>query len=220
MARKSSKKALDALRQRLLDRLLELDIDQKELSLAAGKNHSYVNQFIFKGVPEKLPEDVRYVISQRTGLSPTQLGAPNFGVSDQGREWQPEQTGQKTKKKVIPSSAEPSLHALPQPEALEALFHLLLDQIAGEKVNIPDDISQSLVRDMLEISDDGRKVVTPEERFNRLRLALEQMLSTTLRDHSSSNPRLRTLERAAYLGLQLLGEASPAGSDQAAREAG
>lgn len=44
------------------------------LSREAGKNHAYIQQFIERGVPRKLPEDVRVLLSARLGMPETELG--------------------------------------------------------------------------------------------------------------------------------------------------
>ena len=79
MVKKTVRKPVDAMRQRLRDRLEALGVEHKALSRAAGKNHSYINQFIYKGVPQKLPEDVRLVVSEITGIPESELGAHKLG---------------------------------------------------------------------------------------------------------------------------------------------
>lgn len=51
-----------------------------ELSKAVGKNHAYLQQFMNRGVPRKLPEDVRIALAAALGVSETSL-KPNSGAS-------------------------------------------------------------------------------------------------------------------------------------------
>ena len=52
---------MDNLRSRLLDMVAARRprTDLKTASLACGRNHAYLHQFIHKGSPRRLPEDVR-----------------------------------------------------------------------------------------------------------------------------------------------------------------
>lgn len=50
---------MDAVRKLILDRVIDLDTNLAELSRRIGKNHAYLQQFIKRGVPTRLPEDVR-----------------------------------------------------------------------------------------------------------------------------------------------------------------
>ena len=50
---------MDAARSAIVSRLAELGLSMSELSLKVGKNHAYFQQFIKRGVPNRLPEEVR-----------------------------------------------------------------------------------------------------------------------------------------------------------------
>jgi len=50
-------------------------VSLKGLSEEAGLNHAYLQQFVKRGVPRKLPEDVRRFVAQRLGISEIDLGA-------------------------------------------------------------------------------------------------------------------------------------------------
>src|ERR1700732_2077384 len=50
---------MDAARQLIVSRIAELGLSLADLSLQAGKNHAYFQQFIKRGVPARLPEEVR-----------------------------------------------------------------------------------------------------------------------------------------------------------------
>ena len=53
---------LDPIRLRLLKLIDTRDSDLKKVSLAIGKNAAYVHQFIYRGTPKVLPEDVRQAL--------------------------------------------------------------------------------------------------------------------------------------------------------------
>ena len=50
---------MDMARRLIVSRVAELGLSLSELSLKVGKNHAYFQQFIKRGVPTRLPEDVR-----------------------------------------------------------------------------------------------------------------------------------------------------------------
>jgi phage repressor protein C with HTH and peptisase S24 domain len=50
---------MDAARALIVERVKELGLSLSELSLQVGKNHAYFQQFIKRGVPLRLPEEVR-----------------------------------------------------------------------------------------------------------------------------------------------------------------
>lgn len=65
---------LDAVRSRLLALSEEQGVSLADLSRGAGKNHAYLQQFIQRGVPKKLPEDARAYLADRLGVSEAELG--------------------------------------------------------------------------------------------------------------------------------------------------
>ena len=62
---------LDDVRQYLLTKVLKAEraISLKTLSIAAGKNPAYLHQFIYRGSPRTLPEDVRHKVAGILGIS-------------------------------------------------------------------------------------------------------------------------------------------------------
>ena len=64
---------LDPVRERLLKRLRERDTNMKNASLAIGRNAAYLQQFIVRGTPKTLPEDVREALAAHLGLNPDDL---------------------------------------------------------------------------------------------------------------------------------------------------
>jgi len=55
---------LDPVRARLLKTIQDRGTDQKHVSLAIGRNAAYLHQFIFRGTPKVLPEDVRKALAE------------------------------------------------------------------------------------------------------------------------------------------------------------
>jgi SOS-response transcriptional repressor LexA len=50
---------MDSARSLIVTKVAELGLSLSELSLRVGKNHAYFQQFIKRGVPTRLPEEVR-----------------------------------------------------------------------------------------------------------------------------------------------------------------
>ncbi|CAK0777325.1 Peptidase S24-like [uncultured Gammaproteobacteria bacterium] len=67
--------ALDPVRARLKKLIQERTppTDYKAASLALGRNHAYLYQFIFKGVPKKLPEELIGPLAEYLGCSHAEL---------------------------------------------------------------------------------------------------------------------------------------------------
>ncbi|MEP0149978.1 S24 family peptidase [Roseibium sp.] len=65
----------DDVRKFLENAAKDKDISLAELSRGAGKNHAYLQQFIGRGKPVKLPEDVREYVARRLGVDEAMLGA-------------------------------------------------------------------------------------------------------------------------------------------------
>jgi|GEM_PF-6461880 len=66
---------VDKIRQRII-RLVEGSngrLTYKGASLAAGRNETYVQQFIRRGSPRRLPEDAREAIADYLGIEPDEL---------------------------------------------------------------------------------------------------------------------------------------------------
>jgi SOS-response transcriptional repressor LexA len=65
---------MDAPRKLLVDTLAQRpDLDLKKLSLAIGRNHAYLQQFLMRGSPRELPEAARHALSPLLGVSPDDL---------------------------------------------------------------------------------------------------------------------------------------------------
>lgn len=57
-------------RERLMKRTADADTTLKELSLRLGRNHAYLQQFVARGSPRVLPEDVREGLAEAIGGKP------------------------------------------------------------------------------------------------------------------------------------------------------
>lgn len=49
------------------------DTDYATASRACDKNHSYFHQFVHRGIPHKLPEDVRHALARHLGVEEAEL---------------------------------------------------------------------------------------------------------------------------------------------------
>lgn len=73
---KINPETLDPIRRIIFDRMQELGISLKELSeKGAGKSHSYIQQYLARGTPVALSEDVREGVAEMLGLDPDVLKA-------------------------------------------------------------------------------------------------------------------------------------------------
>jgi SOS-response transcriptional repressor LexA len=59
---------MDAARSTIISRVAELGLSLSELSLKIGKNHAYLQQFIKRGVPNRLPENVCSQVAEILGI--------------------------------------------------------------------------------------------------------------------------------------------------------
>lgn len=65
---------MDAPRKLLVDMLARRpDLDLKNLSLAIGRNHAYLQQYLMRGSPRELPEAARHGLAPLLGVSPDDL---------------------------------------------------------------------------------------------------------------------------------------------------
>src|SRR5580704_5199925 len=68
---------MDPVRDLVLRRLDEIGETLKSASVRLGKNHAYLQQFIHRGVPARLPEDTRHALARLIGVGEGLLrGAP------------------------------------------------------------------------------------------------------------------------------------------------
>jgi phage repressor protein C with HTH and peptisase S24 domain len=67
---------MDTARLTIVSRVAELGLSLSELSLKVGKNHAYFQQFIKRGVPNRLPEEVRGRVSEILGIDEWVLKEP------------------------------------------------------------------------------------------------------------------------------------------------
>jgi phage repressor protein C with HTH and peptisase S24 domain len=67
---------LDPIRLRLMKLIQLKKTDLKNASLAIGKNPAYLQQFLYRGTPKVLPEDVRESLGAVLGVGPDDLRHP------------------------------------------------------------------------------------------------------------------------------------------------
>ena len=66
---------MDKIREFVKMRAAKLDRTHRNLSLAIGKSHAYVNHFVKYGHPQSLPEDVRYPLAKELDIDPLDLAS-------------------------------------------------------------------------------------------------------------------------------------------------
>lgn len=66
----------DRVRELVRRRIASRDLNMSELSKAVGKNHAYIQQYLNKGSPKRLPEDVRVKLAPLLDLTEDDLGKP------------------------------------------------------------------------------------------------------------------------------------------------
>lgn len=67
---------MDKIRKRLSREIELRQMDMKQLSLALGKNHAYVQQFLTRGIPARLKEQDRRKLSELLDIPEDELGGP------------------------------------------------------------------------------------------------------------------------------------------------
>ena len=64
---------LDPIRLRLVERIQERGTDLKNASLAIGRNAAYLHQFVMRGTPKVLPEDLRIALAELLEIDEQEL---------------------------------------------------------------------------------------------------------------------------------------------------
>ena len=75
---------MDSQRARVLRLVRDHGLDLAALSRAVGKNHAYFQQYLKRGTPKRLPEDVREVLCARFGLAPEELSGSKTPAARKG----------------------------------------------------------------------------------------------------------------------------------------
>lgn len=65
----------------------DTDLDMAAVSRRIGKNHAYIQQFLRRGVPRKLPEGVRRDLATELNVDETILGGPIKAVTNVSKGW-------------------------------------------------------------------------------------------------------------------------------------
>ena len=71
------KDALDAPRLAVATALQQAGITLKEASRALGRNDAYLQQYLYRGSPRRLPEDMRYALAELVGCDQRRFLGPN-----------------------------------------------------------------------------------------------------------------------------------------------
>ncbi len=66
----------DPVRKRIRQLIGDNNLDMKGLSLALGKNHAYLQQYLERGIPKELNERSRMLLAEQLGVDETELGGP------------------------------------------------------------------------------------------------------------------------------------------------
>jgi phage repressor protein C with HTH and peptisase S24 domain len=69
---------MDAVRKLILEKIAERDTNMAEVSRRIGKNHAYLQQFIYRNVNQDLPERTRLALSEALGVNESDLKPPEL----------------------------------------------------------------------------------------------------------------------------------------------
>jgi phage repressor protein C with HTH and peptisase S24 domain len=69
---------MDSARALIVSKVQEFGLSLSELSLRVGKNHAYFQQFIKRGVPTRLPEEVRGRVAEILKIDEGKLKVPGI----------------------------------------------------------------------------------------------------------------------------------------------
>ena len=72
------------MRRLVLDTSRELDITMKDMSKAVGKSETFIQQYIKRGTPKYLPEEVRYKLAKVLGVSEELLRGRDLDAEPNG----------------------------------------------------------------------------------------------------------------------------------------
>lgn len=67
----------DPVRARIRQLISDNGLDMKGLSLALGKNHAYLQQYLERGIPKELNERSRMLLAEQLGVDEAELGGPH-----------------------------------------------------------------------------------------------------------------------------------------------
>lgn len=63
----------DKMRQLVIQKMEEKGLNKRQLSIKLGRNEAYIDQYLNRGVPEFLPEDIRANVSEILGIEEDRL---------------------------------------------------------------------------------------------------------------------------------------------------
>lgn len=80
---------MDAVRKLILEKIEERDTNMAEVSRRIGKNHAYLQQFIYRNVNQELPEKTRIALAEALGVSEVELKSPALKEHKNGSSSEP-----------------------------------------------------------------------------------------------------------------------------------
>lgn len=110
---------LDPIRRRVLELIAHRDppTDLKKASIACGKNHAYLHQFVNRGTPRRLPEDVRHLLAAHLGVEESALrdGGPPQATPSGARQSEAMTTRRAVSyARALTADSDPAVAAVPE----------------------------------------------------------------------------------------------------------
>ena len=78
---------LDPVRRRLIALVAERKVSLAAVSRAIGRNHSYLQQFVKRGTPRRLPEEARHALANFLDADERSLRLPNERTAGAGADY-------------------------------------------------------------------------------------------------------------------------------------
>lgn len=75
----------DPIRKLVLNRIKDLGLTEVGVSASLGRNRAYINQYLYRGIPEVLPEQTRYDLARVLEIDEAQLRVEKFTKDYFGR---------------------------------------------------------------------------------------------------------------------------------------
>ncbi|WP_061023942.1 S24 family peptidase [Bradyrhizobium sp. CCH5-F6] len=69
---------MDAVRKLILEKIAERETNMAEVSRRIGKNHAYLQQFIYRNINQELPERTRIALAEALGVGEAELKPPSL----------------------------------------------------------------------------------------------------------------------------------------------
>jgi hypothetical protein len=76
---------VDAVRNLITAKLAEKNLNRKEVSLAIGRNETFIHQFLHRGTPRELAERERHVLAALLQIEEAELRGPEAAALHSGQ---------------------------------------------------------------------------------------------------------------------------------------